>query len=192
MTPRSTAAYVVLALASVMVTASARGIPGYKSNLSLAPAQGRAGNLPCNLWTWFLRIVPSTAFAAHGRCSHLLRSSALATLGEGDLVQYAVELRPHLVSFGTPDMAKCAFRFCLDLGGRSLRLVMIEIEVTPAASVGKALRVLDGHIGSVESAGEITPPRRLVREPSGFSAGGKVSCSSLKKMVPSGNEPVFR
>src|SRR5215813_4566907 len=121
-----------------------------------------------------------------------LRSSGLATLGEGDLVQYAVELRPHLVSLGAPDVAKCAFRFCLDLGGRSLRLVMIEIEVTPAASVGKALRVLDGHIGSVESAGEITPPRRLVREPSGFSAGGKVSCSSLKKMVPSGNEPVFR
>src|SRR5215470_2768490 len=144
-----------------MVTASTRGIPGYKSNLKLAPAHGRAGNVPCNLWTWFLRIAPSTAFAAHGRCSHLLRSSALATLGEGDLVQYAVELCPHLVSLGLADVAKCAFRFCFNFGGRSLRLVMIEIEVTPTASVGKALRVLDGHIGSVESAGEITTPRRL-------------------------------
>src|SRR5215470_882077 len=98
-----------------MVTASTRGIPGYKSNLKLAPAHGRAGNLPCNLWTWFLRIAPSSAFAANGRCSHLLRSSALATLAKGDLVQYAVELCPNLVSLGPPMWQNAHSDFALTL-----------------------------------------------------------------------------
>jgi len=40
MTPRSTAADVVLALASVIVIASARGILGHRSNRQLAPARG--------------------------------------------------------------------------------------------------------------------------------------------------------
>jgi hypothetical protein len=58
-------------------------------------------------------------------------------------------------------MAKRAFRFIFDLGGQSLRLVMIEIEVPPAAGVGEPLRVLDSRIRPVERAGEITPTRRL-------------------------------
>src|SRR5215470_18160811 len=86
-------------------------------------------------------------------------ASASATLR--DLVQYAVELRPNLVSLGAGDVAKRAFRFCLHLGGRSLWLVMIEIEVSPASGVGKALGVLDGHIRAIELAREITPSRRL-------------------------------
>src|SRR5215471_14193734 len=86
-------------------------------------------------------------------------ASASATLR--DLVQYAVELRPNLVSLGAGDVAKRAFRFCLHLGGRSLRLVMSEIEVSPAPGVGKALRVLDSRVPPIERAGEITPSRRL-------------------------------
>ena len=58
-------------------------------------------------------------------------------------------------------MAKRAFRFIFDLGGRSLRLVMIEIEVPPATGVGKPLRVLDSRVRPVELAREITPTRRL-------------------------------
>src|SRR6516162_6328234 len=86
-------------------------------------------------------------------------ASASATLR--DLVQYAIELRPNLVSLGAGDVAKRAFRFCLHLGGRSLRLVMVEIEISPAPGVGKALRVLDGHIRAIELAREKTPSRRL-------------------------------
>src|SRR6202008_3866739 len=91
----------------------------------------------------------------------LLSSSLFGTPGEGDLAQYAVELRPDLVSPGAPDMAKCAFRFSLDPGGRSLRLVTIESEVPPAAGVGKALRVLDGHIGSLKAPGKYPRPKAL-------------------------------
>ena len=90
-----------------------------------------------------------------------LRASASATLGKRDLVQNRVELRPNLVSLGGADMAKRAFRFIFDLGGRSLRLVMIEIEVPPATGVGKPLRVLDSRVRPVEHAREITPTRRL-------------------------------
>src|SRR6516162_9399635 len=86
-------------------------------------------------------------------------ASASATLR--DLVQYAVELRPNLVSLGAGDVAKRAFRFCLHLGGRSLRLVMIEIKISPAARVGKTLGILDSHIGAVDSAGKVTPTRRF-------------------------------
>ena len=89
-------------------------------------------------------------------------------------------------------MAKRAFRFIFDLGGQSLRLVMSEIEVPPATGVGEPLRVLDSRIPPVERAGEITPPEGSVREPSGFSLGDRMSWSSLKKKVPSGNMPVFR
>ena len=90
-----------------------------------------------------------------------LSASASATLGKGDLVQYPVELRPNLVSLGGADMAKRAFRFIFDLGGQSLRLAMIEIELPPATGVGKPLRVLDSRVRPVESAREITPTRRL-------------------------------
>src|SRR6516162_791759 len=112
---------------------------------------------PMNVIT---RSLPSIAFC-YMRNAALLSSSLFGTLGKGDLVQYPVELRPDLVSLGAPDMAKCAFRFCLDLGGRSLRLVMIEIEVSPGPGVGKALRILDSHIRAIELAREKTPSRRL-------------------------------
>src|SRR5262249_23248396 len=39
--------------------------------------------------------------------------------------------------------------------------MMIEIEVAPAARSGKALGILDRHVGAVETPGEIAPPRRL-------------------------------
>jgi hypothetical protein len=47
------------------------------------------------------------------------------------LVQQAVELRADLVLLRAGDMTKSAFLFCLHLGGRSLRLEMIEIEIPP-------------------------------------------------------------
>src|SRR6516162_11243876 len=102
----------------------------------------------------------SSLFNVIWRHIHAERAtSASATLR--DLVQYAVELRPNLVSLGAGDMAKRAFRFIFDLGGRSLRLVMSEIEISPAPGVGKALRILDGHIRAIELAREKTPSRRL-------------------------------
>ena len=39
--------------------------------------------------------------------------------------------------------------------------MMIEIEVAPAAGSGKALGILDRHVGAVETSGELAPPRRL-------------------------------
>ena len=81
---------------------------------------------PMNVIT---RSLPSIAFC-------YMRNVAIVRFipfWEGNLVQYPVELRPHLVSLGAGDMAKRAFRFIFDLGGRSLRLVMIEIEEPPSS-----------------------------------------------------------
>jgi hypothetical protein len=39
--------------------------------------------------------------------------------------------------------------------------MMIEIEVAPAARSGKALGILDGHIGAIELSAEKTAPGRL-------------------------------
>jgi shikimate kinase len=61
------------------------------------------------------------------------------TLRERDLVQYAVELRPHLVSLGGGDMAKRAIRLWLRCRGQSLWFRMIEIEVSPAPVSAKRL-----------------------------------------------------
>src|ERR1700731_822658 len=81
----------------------------------------------------------------------------------GELIlQQAVELCPDLILLRAGDMAKSAFLLCLHLGGRSLRLGMIEIEVTPPPCVGKALRVLDGHVCAIERAREIPSSRRLI------------------------------
>src|SRR5262245_33893652 len=52
------------------------------------------------------------------------------TLGS---VQQAIELRPDLVLLCAGLMAKCALSLRPHLGGRSLRLVMIEVVVPPAA-----------------------------------------------------------
>src|ERR1700732_364944 len=59
-------------------------------------------------------------------------------------------------------MAKSAFLPWLHLGGRSLRLGMIEIEVSPPPGVGITLRVLDGHIRAIERPREIPSSRRLL------------------------------
>ena len=81
---------------------------------------------------------------------------------EKSLIQQPVELRPDLILLRAGDMAKSAFFFCLHLGGRCLRLGMIEIEVSPPPRVGKALRILGGHICAIERAREITSSRRLL------------------------------
>src|SRR5260370_13909292 len=77
------------------------------------------------------------------------------------LIEYAIELRPHFVFLCALDMAKGAHLFGLYRGRRSLRFVMIEIEIPPASGDRIALGILDGHISTVESAGEIPSPRRL-------------------------------
>src|SRR5262249_20147544 len=46
-------------------------------------------------------------------------------------------------------------------GSRCFRLMVIEIVETPPAGIGMALGILHGHIGAVETSGEIAPPRRL-------------------------------
>src|SRR5262245_21659261 len=75
------------------------------------------------------------------------------------LVQQRIELGPNLIFLGTAKVAGVAA--IRDFGGRSFWLMMIEIEVAPAARSGKALGILDGRIGAIESAGEIAPARRL-------------------------------
>src|SRR5215470_8659063 len=81
------------------------------------------------------------------------------TLGS---VQQAIELRPDLVLLCAGLMAKCALSLRPHLGGRSLRLVMIEVVVPPAAAGRRVpLRVLDGHVGAVKFAREVTPARRF-------------------------------
>ena len=49
-------------------------------------------------------------------------------------VQQAIELRPDLVLLCAGLVAKRAFRFRPQLGGRGLRLVMIQVVVTPSAA----------------------------------------------------------
>jgi len=105
-------------------------------------------------------------------------------------VQQAIELSPNLIFLGAGDMAKGAFVLRFQFGGWRLWLMMIEIVVTPASRIGIALGILDGHVGAIERPGEITLPRRLGSRTVGFSPGS-VSCSSLKKIVPSGNTYVF-
>src|SRR5262249_8299228 len=77
--------------------------------------------------------------------------------------QEGIELGPDLVFLGTAKVAGVA-AVC-DFGGRSFWLMMIEIEVAPAARSGKALGILDRHVGAVETPGEIGPPRRLRARP---------------------------
>src|SRR5262245_10475015 len=94
---------------------------------------------------------------AHRPC--ILHQARQRELVAESLVQQRIELGPDLVFLGTAKVAGVA-AIC-DFGGRSFWLMMIEIEVAPAARSGKALGILDGHIRAVESAGEIAPPRRL-------------------------------
>src|SRR5690348_14573559 len=58
-------------------------------------------------------------------------------------------------------MAIGAFRLWSNCRCWSLRLVVMEIEISPSMRRSKSLRVLDGHVGTIESSGEIAPSRRL-------------------------------
>src|SRR5947209_6164067 len=58
-------------------------------------------------------------------------------------------------------MAIGAFPRCPDSGRRKLRFGMTELEISPAATGGKALRVLDAHLGAGECTREKAPSRRL-------------------------------
>src|SRR5262245_14391223 len=78
------------------------------------------------------------------------------------VVQQAIELRPDLVLLCAGLMAKCALRLRPQLGGRSLRLLMIEVVVSPLASgLCVPLGILDGHISAVEGPREIAPAGRF-------------------------------
>jgi hypothetical protein len=105
-------------------------------------------------------------------------------------VQQGIELRPNLIFLCAGDMAKSAFRLRFQFGSWSFWLVMIEIVVPPPAGIGIALGILDGHIGTIPRPGKYPRPEGSVREPSGYSPGS-VSCSSLNRIVPSGNVYVF-
>src|SRR5215510_10237228 len=94
---------------------------------------------------------------AHRPC--ILHQARQRELVAESLVQQRIELGPDLVFLGTAKVAGVA-AIC-DFGGRSFWLMMIEIEVAPAARSGKALGILDRHVGAVETPGEIAPPRRL-------------------------------
>src|SRR5262245_64937755 len=86
-------------------------------------------------------------------------ASARSVLGS---LQQAIELCPDLVLLCAGLMAKCALGLRPQLGGRGLRLMMIEVVVSPAAAGRRVpLRVLDGHVGTVIFAREVTPARRL-------------------------------
>jgi hypothetical protein len=71
------------------------------------------------------------------------------------LLQYLVELRPDFIFLCAGDMAKGAHVFGLDRGHRRLGLMMIEIKVSPIPRGCEALRVLDGHISTVERPREV-------------------------------------
>src|SRR4029077_8224775 len=66
----------------------------------------------------------------------------------GSVVQQAIELGPDLVLLGAGDVAEGAFRLRPHLRGRGLRLVMIEVVVTPSPGIRESPGVLDGHIGA--------------------------------------------
>src|SRR6185437_16380413 len=70
---------------------------------------------------------------------HPLQSLPLTALGNRNLVQYAVELRPDKVPFGALDMTKRTFLFCPHGSRRKLGFRMTEFEVPPTSAGGKAL-----------------------------------------------------
>src|SRR5262245_39558151 len=77
------------------------------------------------------------------------------------LVQQRIELDPDVVFLGAGPVAVGAFVVCHGFGSWSFGLMMIEVEISPAAGVGKPLGILDGHVGAVERSGEIAAPRAL-------------------------------
>src|SRR5262249_39281547 len=91
----------------------------------------------------------------------LQRVGEPVALGDDLFVQPRIELGPNLIFLGAGDMAKGALGFGLHLGRRCLRLVVIEIVVTPASGVGIALGVLDRNVGAVQLSGEVASPGGL-------------------------------
>jgi hypothetical protein len=71
------------------------------------------------------------------------------------LVQQTVELRPDLVLLRAGDMTKKAHSdLALTLAVGAFGSKMIEVEKPPTASGCIAIRVLDSHIGAIESTGK--------------------------------------
>src|SRR5262245_19415465 len=93
---------------------------------------------------------------AHRPC--IIHQARQRELVAESLVQQRIELGPDLVFLGTAKVAGVAA--IRGFGARSFWLMMIEIEVAPAARNGKALGIIDGHIRAVESAGGIAPPTK--------------------------------
>src|SRR5712672_1521196 len=62
------------------------------------------------------------------------------------LVQQRIELRPNLILLGLGHMAVAAFFLWLQFGRRRLRLMVVEVEVPPASSVGVARGVLHSRV----------------------------------------------
>ena len=108
----------------------------------------------------------------------------------GHLIQYLIELRPHVVAFRALYVAEGALGSRPCAGCLRFRLVVVKVEVPPTISRCEAFRVLYGDVRAIERAGEIPSPDGSDLEPSAFSACF-VSCNSLKSIVPSGNTPVF-
>src|SRR3546814_16539118 len=58
-------------------------------------------------------------------------------------------------------MAVRAFLFGLDLCCRGLRLMVIEVKITPPTRVSKSLRIFDSYVCAVERAWEVASPGGL-------------------------------
>jgi hypothetical protein len=76
-------------------------------------------------------------------------------------VQQWIELGPDLVFLRARHVAERALGFGPQLGRRCLRLMVIEVVVTPASGVGIALGIFDRNVGAVQLSGEVTPPGGL-------------------------------
>src|SRR5262245_9151065 len=94
----------------------------------------------------------------HGVQLPLSRCHPGAATEFGSIVQQAIELRPDLVLLRHRLMTCPTLCERPQLGSRRFWLGMIEVVVPPAAAgLREPLRILDGHVGAVESAGEVTP-----------------------------------
>src|SRR4051794_11090588 len=77
------------------------------------------------------------------------------------VVQQPIELGPDVILFGASNMAVRAFLFGPHLCCRRLRLIVIEVKITPAMAVGKTLGILDRDVGAVQLSGEEASPGGL-------------------------------
>src|SRR5262247_2343604 len=77
------------------------------------------------------------------------------------VVQESIELGPDIILFGAGNMAVRAFLFGLHFCCRRLRLVVIEVKITPPICVSKALRIFDSYVCAIERAWEEPTPGGL-------------------------------